>query len=264
MTVMDPVYALLGLNCSIIKRMKLLLYGKNATNIEPLAKELGFQIVNSSPDVIISYGGDGTLLAAERLYPGIPKLPIRDSLVCKKCPNHEEKVLLQELLNGKLKLKEYKKLETTIFYQTFLALNDFVIRNAQPMHAIRFQVTSSMSSLQKQGSINNALLIGDGIVLSTPFGSTGYFKSITGKTFEGGWGLAFNNVTEKTPPVFLKDDEAVTFKLIRGDATLSFDNNPDIFKIDEGSELQFKLSDKSAKIYELESLRCPNCHVTRG
>lgn len=233
--------------------MKILLHGKNAKNIEPLAKSLGFAIVTSSPDAIISYGGDGTLLTAERLYPGIPKLPIRDSLVCKKCPDHEEKILLQHLLGSKLKLKEYKKLETTIFYQTFTALNDFVIRNAQPMHAIRFQISNT-----------NKLLIGDGIVLSTPFGSTGYFKSITGETFETGWGLAFNNTTEKNPPVFLNDHDTINFKLVRGEATLSFDNNPDIFKIDEGSELQFKLSEKTAKIYELESLRCPNCKVTRG
>lgn len=232
--------------------MKVLLHGKNAKNIASLVENLGFKIVNSNPDVVISYGGDGTLLTAERLYLGIPKLPIRDSLVCKKCPNHDEKVLLQSLLEGKLKLKDYKKLETTFFYRTFTALNDFVIRNAEPMHAIRFQ------------TINNQLLIGDGIVLSTPFGSTGYFKSITRKIFEKGWGLAFNNTTEKTPPVFLKDEDTVAFKLVRGEATLSFDNNPDIFKIDEGSELQFKLSDKTAKIFELESLRCPNCKITRG
>lgn len=250
--------------------MKVLLHGKNAKNIESLVENLGFEIVTSNPDVVISYGGDGTLLSSERLYPGIPKLPIRDSLVCKKCPNHDEKLLLQNLLQGKLSLKEYKKLETTFFYRTFTALNDFVIRNASPMHAIRFQVTPSTPSRRMAGSINNELVIGDGIVLSTPFGSTGYFKSITGEDFEKslpagrqGWGLAFNNTTEKIPPLFLKDEDIVTFKLIRGSATLSFDNNPDIFKVDEGSELQFKLSDETAKIYELESLRCPNCKITR-
>lgn len=244
--------------------MKLLLHGKNAKNIESLVKSLGFKIVTSKPDVVIPYGGDGTLLTSERLYPGIPKLPIRDSLVCKKCPDHDEKVLLSELRGGKLKLKEYKKLKTTILYQTFLALNDFVIRNAQPIHAIRFQVTSSMSSPDLIGGpINNDLLIGDGVVLSTPFGSSGYFKSISGKAFNEGWGLAFNNTTEKISPLYLKDKDIVTFKLVRGIATLSFDNNPDIFKIDEGSELQFKLSDETAKIYELESLRCPNCKVAR-
>lgn len=232
--------------------MKIQLVGKNAQDIEPLVKGLGFEVVTSNPEVILSYGGDGTLLYAERTYPGIPKLPIRNSLICKKCPKHDEKVLLQNLLNGKLKLKEYKKLETTFLYTTLYALNDFVIRNRYPIHTIRFKIPPS-----------ERLILGDGIVVSTPFGSTGYFKSITRKTFDNGFGVAFNNITEEVKPLFLKDNDKVTFKLIRGAATLSFDNNPDIFNIDEGSEITFKLSDKTAKIYEADSLRCPNCIVKR-
>lgn len=232
--------------------MKVLLTGKKSKDIESLVKNLGFEIVAENPEVIVSYGGDGTLLYSERMHPGISKLPIRDSLICNKCPKHGEKVLLQKLFAGKLKLKEYRKLETTILYQTFTALNDFVIRNTKPIHTIRFQITGM-----------DKLLIGDGIVLSTPFGSSGYFKSITGQTFNSGFGVAFNNTTERVAPIFLKDEGTVTFKLIRGTATLSFDNNPDIFNIDEGSEITFKLSDQTAKIYELESLRCPDCEVTR-
>lgn len=233
--------------------MKVLITGKNSKNIRGLTQEIGFEIVTDNPDVVISYGGDGTLLYSERIYPGVPKLPIRDSLVYNKCSKHDETALLKDLLKGKLKLKEYAKLETTILYQTLTALNDFVIRNVTPIHAIRFQITGE-----------NKLLIGDGIVLSAPFGSTGYFKSITGDTFKKNWGLAFNNTTEKLSPLFFKEKDTLTFKLIRGTATLSFDNNPDIFNIDEGSELVFKLSAKVAKIYEPESLRCPDCIVTRG
>lgn len=233
--------------------MKVLLTGKNAKDIAPLIKSLGFGIVTTAPDAVISYGGDGTLLYSERVYPGIPKLPIRNNSVCNKCPKHDEIILLKKLLTGKLKIKEYKKLETTILYQTFTALNDFVIRNTKPIHTIRFQTTGT-----------NKLLIGDGVVISTSFGSSGYFKSITGKTFDKGLGVAFNNTIEQLAPVFFKDSGVITFKLVRGIATLSFDNNPDIFNIDEGSELTFKLSDKKALIYEADSLRCPDCIVTRG
>ncbi len=234
--------------------MKILITGKAVKNIERLVKSLGFEIVTNNPETVISYGGDGTLLYSERIYPGVPKLPTRDNLVCNKCPKHNETDILKDLLNGKLKLKAYAKLETTFFYKTFVALNDFVIRNAQPIHTIRFQVSP----------LSNKLLIGDGIVISTPFGSTGYFKSITGDTFERGFGLSFNNTTEKLSPLFLKEKDTVIFKLVRGTATMSFDNNPDIFNVDEGSELIFKLSEKTAKIYELESLRCPDCKITRG
>lgn len=231
--------------------MTVLLKGKNAKNIEGLVKSLGLKIVTADPDIIISYGGDGTLLSAERNYPKIPKLPLRNSQFCHKCANHEDEVVLKKLSEGKLKLKEYEKLETTVLYKKFYALNDFVIRNFSPAHAIRFMV-------------NDKFLIGDGIVICAPFGSSGYFKSITGQTFEDGFGVAFNNTTEKVNPLFLKDTDSVTFQLTRGKATLSFDNSPDIFTIDEESELIFKLSDQVAKIYEDTSLRCPNCQIIRG
>lgn len=233
--------------------MKVQITGKNPLGIEDLIKSLGFEIVTENSETIISYGGDGTLLASERDYPGIPKLPIRDSRFCNKCSDHDNKTVLEALLQNRLELKEYKKLETTFFYKTLLALNDFAIRNTQPMHAIRFQTTP----------LDSKLLIGDGIVLSTPFGSTGYFRSITQQTFKAGFGLALNNTTEQIAPIFLKDEDQITFKLVRGIATLSLDNNPDIFNIDEGSEITFKLSSQTAKIYELESLRCPDCKVAR-
>lgn len=233
--------------------MKVLLYGKNSKNRETLVKSLGFTVVTSNPEVIISYGGDGTLFSAERQFPTLPKLPLRNSEAAKKCTEHKDEVMLKKLLKDKLKLKEYKKLETTILYKNFYALNDFVIRNSDPTHSIRFKTSQT----------EDRVLIGDGIVVATVFGSTGYFKSITGQAFEKGFGLAFNNITKKIPSIILKEGDNITFSLARGKATLSFDNNPDIFTIDEGSELIFKLSSQVAKIYEPDSLRCPNCQVIR-
>lgn len=232
--------------------MKVLLFGKNAKNIEGLVKDLGFLIVNLEPDVVISYGGDGTLLASERQFPGIPKLPIRDSQVYKKCSNHTDQVLLNSLKGNKLQLKEFRKLETNFLGKTLLALNDFVIRNQSPIHTIRFQI------------LDDKLLIGDGVVVATSFGSTGYFKSVAQQTFSQGFGLAFNNTTETIPPIFFQEKDQVSFKLVRGNASLTYDNNPDIYAVDEGSTVSFKLSDKKALIYQPETLRCPNCKMVRG
>lgn len=251
--------------------MKVLLHDKYAKDIKALVKKLGFDIVTNNPDVVISYGGDGTLLSSERHYPGIPKLPIRNDTICNKCSEHQTDTFLKRLLENSLPLKQHGKLETTIENHTILALNDFVIRNKEAVHAIRFQVTLPASSLQKQGSINNKLLIGDGVVLATPLGSTAYFKSITGETFDEtlpasrqGFGVAFNNTTQKINPIFLKKGDQVTFKLIRGHAGLTYDNSHSRYAIKENTELTFKLSDQVAKIYEASSLRCPNCQVIRG
>lgn len=233
--------------------MKILLYGKETKNLEELLKKLSFEIVQTEPDVIISYGGDGTLLSSERQFPCIPKLPLRNSQVCNKCPNHEDEIVLEKLKSSKLKLEEYKKLETEISSEKYYALNDFVIRNSDTTHTIRFKT-----------SFTDKLLIGDGVVISTSFGSTGYFKSITQENFEEGFGVAFNNTTEKINPLFLKEQQVFNFSLTRGNATLSFDNSPDIFTLVEGSELIFKLSDQIAKIYMDTSLRCPNCKIIRN
>lgn len=243
--------------------MKVSLFGSNAKDIENLVRNSGFEVVDSNPDLIISFGGDGTLLSGEREYPQIPKLPIRSSVVCNKCAEHQDEIIFKKLLGGKLKLKEYQKLETEVLFKKFYALNDFVIRNSDPTHTIRFKVTVPSHPGLDPGSINK-LLIGDGVVISTPFGSTGYFKSITQEAFKDGFGVAFNNTTEKKDPLYLKDQDIFKFNLIRGKATLSFDNSSDIFTIDEGSELIFKLSNQVAKIYEDTSLRCPNCQVIRG
>ena len=243
--------------------MKVLLHGKNAKNIANLVENLGFKIVTSNPDVVVSYGGDGTLLSSEREYPGIPKLPIRNSQICNKCPEHEDKKILQDLLEGKLELKEYKKLNTNVYGKNLFALNDFVVRNEQTIHAIRFKMHNFISP---------DLRIGDGIVVATPFGSTGYFRSITDETFADGFAIAFNNTTEKDGPIYIDQDEidkeddftSIEFELVRGKAILSFDNSPKTFHISEGTTLSFKLSDKTAKIYENTSLRCPNCQIMRG
>lgn len=233
--------------------MKVLLYGRTAKNVEGLVKSLGFQLVASNPEVVISYGGDGSLLSTERRFPHISKFPIRSSQLYTKCPKHTDEVMLKKLLEGKLQLKEYKKLVTTILYKNFYALNDFVIRNSDPTHSIRFRTSVA----------EDKLLIGDGVVISTLFGSTGYFKSITNKSFKEGFGLAFNNTTEQIPPIIFKDDSQISINLVRGKATLSFDNNPDIFVIDEGSEIIFKLSDQTAQIYEPDTLRCPDCRLQK-
>lgn len=238
--------------------MKLLLFGKNAQNIKETVKRFGFEVVEKDPDVAISYGGDGTLLSAEREFPGIPKLPIRDSLKCIKCPEHTNEVLLENLKKGSLKLEEYPKLAARFEGINLLALNDIVLRNATPVHAVRFNITKN------DQLINGELIIGDGVVFSTPFGSTGYFKSITRKSFDKDFAVAFNNTTELIDPVSFQEGDLIRVKIIRGPATLSEDNNKALYELTNDSEIEVSPSSEKARIYQLDTLRCPNCQVIRN
>ncbi len=237
--------------------MRVLLFGKRSDELQPLLESKGFTITEDSPEVVITYGGDGTLLSAERKYPGLPKLAIRDNSICIKCTSHKDEELFEKLVSGQLKVTEFTKLEAELKDQKILAINDFVIRNQLPTHAIRFLVFKNNEQLTKQ------LVIGDGVVVSTPFGASGYYKSITGHDFSDNFGLAFNNTTEKYDPIYFKENDVIVVKIIRGPATLSFDNSPDIFTLEGNSEVSFKPSNKHLKLYELETLRCSSCQIKR-
>lgn len=237
--------------------MKVLLFGKNSKDIRPLLNANNLAEDFDHPDLIVSYGGDGTLLASERKYPGVPKLPIRDSLTCKKCSRHTSEFLIESLVDNRLKLSKLNKLEAKINSKVFTALNDIVIRNHTPIHAIRFRLYLNNKLIKPD------LVIGDGIVASTPFGSTGYYKSITRTTFNSGWSVAFNNTTEAVKPLFLSESDQVKIAVIRGPAELSFDNNPELEKIGKGDAVAIELSKQVAKIYEPSILRCQDCTIRR-
>jgi NAD+ kinase len=237
--------------------MKILLYGKNSEDIKPLCEEMGFEIVEENPDVIITYGGDGTLLASERKFPEIPKLPIRDSKVCRKCSEHETEHLLTLLKEDKLLITQQPKLETEFEGNKLVALNDIVVRNASAYHAIRFYLSVNGTRYTKE------LVIGDGIVVSTAFGSTGYYQSITRTTFEKNFRIVFNNaVTELSPLEFTAEDE-ITMDIVRGPGELTCDNNPETIELEAGNQLHIKVSTNTASIYSPETLRCNKCQIRR-
>ena len=238
---------------------RLLLYGKNAQDIRPIAEQLGFEMVTENPDVLVSYGGDGTLLAAERQFPQVPKLPIRDSKVCKKCSEHETDHLLKLLKENQIPLTEQGKLETAFDGNRLVALNDIVIRNKSAYHAIRFYIHTSHQS----SDFSHQLIIGDGIVASTPFGSTGYYQSITRKTFSENFQIVFNNTVAQIPPLEFKTGDRITLSIVRGPGEMTSDNNPETIELIEGNEVVIQVSQETAQIYSPQTLRCAKCEVRR-
>lgn len=262
--------------------MKVLLYGKNSQEIKQTVENLSFEVVTVNPDVVISYGGDGTLLTSEREFPEIPKLPIRDSKVCNKCSDHTTEKLLLLLKESKLTLTEEPKLETEFEGNKMIALNDLVVRNISSYHAIRFYLTilrgggkrgapstdrnevrTLDGATNRQDPEQKSLIIGDGIVASTPFGSTGYYKSITKKTFSQNFRIAFNNIIGDLDPLEFSQNDLIKLQIVRGPANLTSDNNPETIELIEGNEIIIQSSSSIAKIYSPQTLRCTNCQVRR-
>ncbi len=233
--------------------MKALLYaryGQYPKEIEELIRAAGLEILPPapsspsfpSPDVVVTFGGDGTILGAERDYPGIPKLPLRDSKNCHICSTLPNEEIVRLLVKNKLPIREYAKLEVICSQKHGLALNDVTIRNKLLNVALRFTVTVNDEEPTPE-------LIGDGVVIATPFGSTAYSYSITHAIFNQGFGMAFNNIHNAAlPERVVPEDAVIKVAITRGPADLGLDNDPEIPALSDGDVIAVKKAAQTAKI----------------
>lgn len=224
-------------------RVKTLVFSSDAEKIRALLKpHLFFEFVSEHPELVVSHGGDGTLMKAEAAYPGVPKLYLRNSYVGKLArmdKTNEE--LIQAVADGRYRVEEHVKLEAETKGKKIVALNDIVIHNADPRHAIRYVVTIDGVPLGHE-------IIGDGVVLATPLGSTGYYRSITDSSFELGIGLAFNNSTEQSDHIVLKEERVVEIRIVRGPAVAYADNQDERVELEDGDTVRIKRSRAVARI----------------
>lgn len=224
---------------------KFFVCGKNPERLKEIEKKFesqGFELSNS-PEIIIVSGGDGSLLISERKFPGIPKLLIRDSLTCKRCYDLDTEGIIEVIKDNNYKIKKIKKIKAKINDKEIIGLNDIIIKNKNPNTALRFEVF-----------INDEIVnefIGDGVVIATHYGSTGYFSSITGKDFKKGIGIAFNNVTDRFRHINLENNDKIKIKIKRGPGILSFDNSCNFIELKEDDEIEVNESDKKARIIML-------------
>ncbi len=222
-------------------KKKVFPFGKNSDKLKPLLEKAGFIVVDKTPDFIASYGGDGTFMLSEAKYPGIPKIILRDSHICKKCSPLLNEEVLKRIAKGAYVIEKMVKLELSLGKKKFLAVNDVVVHNDNSRHAMRYK-------LSVNGKVIGTHIIGDGIVVSTPFGSTGYYRSITDSIFEVGIGLAFNNSTEPSDHMVLRDDSLIELSVLRGPAIAYADNQTEAFSLGAGDSIFIKKSKQTALI----------------
>lgn len=206
-------------------------------DIERVVKNFGARISRKSPDFIICYGGDGTILEAERMYPGVPKIPVKFSRICAKCPVYSPKDIKEILLKLKRKeydIKEEEKVEAVFKGEKLAGLNEVQVHNAEPCVALRFSVSADGRKIN---------VIGDGLIVSTAHGSTAYFSSVGGKPFRKGLMLALINPVKKLKPFKVK---FVRVRILKENALLIADNNRKMLKLKPGDVVLIKASGEKA------------------
>jgi NAD+ kinase len=222
--------------------VSLLSYEKIVKTIE----KLGVKIVDSNPDFVITYGGDGTILYSERIYPSIPKITFKGSELCMRCYYNISDVekVIENIIRGNYHIVSEVKLEAFTKGQRLQALNEIQVHNKVPTRAIRFSVFVDGREFRD--------LVGDGVIISTPFGSTGYYMSVGGKPFKKGIGVAFNNLHMRkirsfTVPLRTK----IKVTVDRGDCFLIADNADEFIELGTGDKVLIMRASGKAKFVKI-------------
>lgn len=231
--------------------MRIKVFGKNRKELIPQLDALGLEHVEQNPEVVVSYGGDGTLLAAERAWPGVAKVTLRDSKRCRTCSHDSNEAILRHLSEGKLKRTEFIKLKAETGRKTLTCLNNVLVRNAIITSGVRYHVWIDDEAYGQDE------IVGDGLVVSTPFGSAAYYRSITHSTFRVGIGLAFNNSIEPINHLVLHQDSQVRIRIQRGPALLAGDQPPDEFPLNQGDDILIQRAETNAVILSYDHVKYP-------
>ena len=237
--------------------MKAVVVSASPEDIAPLLGKYEFEIIQEgTPDIVVSYGGDGSLLVAEREFKGIPKFPIRDTQTSPLCKKHSHESLIKDFLGGRLQKSNMMKLSAAFRGNEVLALNDIFLHNYNKVSAIRYQIAIDGDVYAKEAA-------SDALGIATPHGSTAYFRNITGTVFRVGIGIAFSNSREREDHVIVSEDSKICIKILRGPAMLVADNSPDVISVDTGDEIIVCKSSQDATVYGLKEFMCADCRNLR-
>jgi NAD+ kinase len=233
--------------------MKIKIIGRDGSLLLPLLESYNCEIVDVNPELIITYGGDGALLGAERDYPHILKLPLRSSALC---PEHSIKCQLEAFFTQQSNPTELIKLRGTTHGKSLIAVNDIFIHNQDPVSAVRYRIWIDDKLYAKE-------IVGDGVGIATVHGSTAYYRSITHSIFRIGMGLAFCNSTEVVNHLVLPETSVIKVKIIRGPAIIVADNAPERIELNEADEIIMCKDNSTALVYGLANFMCPHCRSLR-
>ena len=233
--------------------------GRHLEELRELLGDFSVELTDENPDVVISHGGDGSLLGAERLFPGVAKCPIRDRRMNPKCEKHSERRILRQLFEGGLDVIELIKLEAvTSAGRQVRGINDLILSKGNIASAVRFRLWFDRELYKGQ-------IVGDGLVAATPFGSTGYYQSITHGSFRVGIGLAFNNSMDLLDHIVVGEDTLIEVEMLRGPAVLLADNDPTRIDLRDGDRILIRRRPEKTLVYGIEAFRCPDCfHLRRN
>jgi len=216
---------------------------------------IDFDLLCQKADILVTVGGDGTLISAVRrsFHYNIPVLGVyAGNLGFLADVNLSElDSFAADLSKGRFRIDERSVLEATIIKgeatTTVVAFNDIVFSRPSISNMVHVETLVD-------GKPFNAYN-GDGVVVSTPTGSTAYNLSAGGPVL-----FPLTNVFVLTPicphsltqrPVVLPGEFSIEMKTPRNRAVMIIDGQ-DMHELEQNESVHIKLAAKTAKLIHRE------------
>ena len=185
----------------------------------------------SKVDLIIVFGGDGTLLNSARKYlkNNIPILGINMGNVgfLTDVKTEDFESIIQDILNGKFEIEERNLVSASFLNETVYGLNEIVIHSGAYTQLMRYRLSVNDKVVYEQRS--------DGLIIATPTGSTAYALSAGGPIIHPSldvWTiLPMLPQSISSRPFVISSKEKVVIRLLKGplkDAKICADGHDDI------------------------------------
>src|SRR6056300_799637 len=170
----------------------------------------------SKVDLIIVFGGDGTLLRSARKYLAydIPILGINMGTVgfLTDVKTKDFESIIQDVLNGNCQVEERNLVSATFASKTVYGLNEIVIHSGGYTQLMRYRLSVNNKIVYEQRS--------DGLIIATPTGSTAYALSAGGPIIHPAldvWTiLPMLPQSISSRPFVISSNEKVKVNLLRG------------------------------------------------
>lgn len=221
---------------------------------------------------VVTVGGDGAVLYAARRFGERPLIPVVK-------PDSEGNTIeldretlptaIEAFETGTagvdFRIESHRRLAVEIngsrLRDGFAAINDVTLQHATPIHAAEFGLTVTDGDFEY--SIDRA--IGDGVVIATPFGATGYYRSIADGVFTTGVGVALNNVhkpADALTHLVCSPEAAVVVEPAdaehAADLVLTRDNDPETYTPEPTDRIVVDLSGPPVEVVRFPGLKRAN------
>lgn len=206
-------------------------------------------------DLMVVVGGDGTFLAGARLASrfGVPVVGVNEGRFgfLTEIERHEAIDVLKDILSGRVKKQKRMMLSTYLRrgrLRKFLGnfLNDVVVSKSAIARIMEIEVYANEEFMVR--------IYGDGVIVSTPTGSTAYALSAGGPIiYPDSENILFVPICPHTlsnRPVVLPSNFAIKLKILSKDKVsfLTMDGQEGMF-LKEGDLIEIGRSKRSCDIY---------------